>query len=71
MKKAFDWADILGKPPYRWSSGEVKFFPHAVMFYRVDCFLGKNNSKMHSWAVIMGTFWPTGMPHRVAQQPTV
>ncbi len=27
--------------------------------------------KMHSQAVIIGTFSPTGMPHRVAQQPTV
>ncbi len=34
-------------------------------------FLSKNSSKMHSWSVIMSAFWPTGMPHGDAQQPTL
>ncbi len=49
MKEAFDWVGILGKPSYRWSSGQVYIYGLLLWVF----------------------FWPTGMPNRVSQQPTV
>ncbi len=46
---------------------KFKLYSDAVIFFWVI----KNSSNMLSWCVIMGILCQTGMPHRIAQQPTV
>ncbi len=48
-----------------------KFVSMWLFSTELFLFFSKNNSQMQSRTVIMSTFWPTGMPHGVAQQPTV
>ena len=64
MKETLHWSGILGKSFLQVFSTSVHCFRYGNFLLFI--YFSKNSSKMHSWSVIMGSFWPTGMPHRVA-----
>ena len=74
MKETLHRAGILAPPKkflYVVLRTNFFFFRCSYILLSYCCSLSINSSKMHSRSATMGIFCPTGMSHRVGQQPTV